>query len=62
MKRRLYRRPRVGMMIDTRYGPSIVERLLDRDGVVLEIRTPVHGTLTIERAATGWWTVARDAR
>ena len=59
--RTLYRRPRVGMMIETRYGVSIVERLLDRDGVKIEIRTPVHGTLTLERALTGWWTVARDS-
>lgn len=56
--RTLYRRPRVGMRIETRYGVSVVEKLLDRDGVALEIRTPVHGTLTIERALTGWWTRA----
>lgn len=60
MRRRHYRRPRVGMMIETSYGVAIVERLRDRDGVKLDVRTQVHGRVTIERALTGWWSVARD--
>lgn len=63
MTRRAYvlsRRPRVGAVIATKYGPAVVTSV-GRHGRRLTVRTDAHGTELVDRAERGWWTVLAPA-